>query len=355
MGGGLQGPGPGGEPPDPPGEPPPGGGGPRGTHQRTPGGKQSPRDRGGGGGGERERERGTPPAAARDRTRETLEQVATALGIGDSPSPGPGPARGGGGAERPRGSPDPAGAGPGPGSGGKGRRPAPRPQNGGPGPGQGPGDGGGFPRKRSNLTLDTETPTDWYAAAPAEWGGEGREGATRLVELSGAKTGRRVDRIRSYFEDKIAEGSPQRAAEAPPAVRSESSFEFDQGEEGYRNRDSGRASSSPGSSPTGVRLRRGFVHDPDSARSSPQSRRGSLGGSPDRSPSRYEAADGGGERGPRAAPGEPSAFLSVGQILYVVAVMGFFAYLMYSIERQQELVERLKARVAILEVQCRQL
>ena len=38
---------------------------------------------------------------------------------------------------------------------------------------------------------------------------------------------------------------------------------------------------------------------------------------------------------------------------YVAIVMGLFAYFMVVIERQNEIMESMKSRIAILEVQCR--
>jgi hypothetical protein len=44
------------------------------------------------------------------------------------------------------------------------------------------------------------------------------------------------------------------------------------------------------------------------------------------------------------------SFLQYG---YVAVVMGLFAYFMVVIERQNEIMESMKSRIAILEVQCR--
>ena len=59
-------------------------------------------------------------------------------------------------------------------------------------------------------------------------------------------------------------------------------------------------------------------------------------------------------------PPEPSegpdlwgAVLSFLQYGYVAVVMGLFAYFMVVIERQNEIMESMKSRIAILEVQCR--
>ena len=47
------------------------------------------------------------------------------------------------------------------------------------------------------------------------------------------------------------------------------------------------------------------------------------------------------------------AVLSFLQYGYVAVVMGLFAYFMVVIERQNEIMESMKSRIAILEVQCR--
>ena len=47
------------------------------------------------------------------------------------------------------------------------------------------------------------------------------------------------------------------------------------------------------------------------------------------------------------------SLLSFMQYGYVFVVMGLFAYFMVVIERQNEIMENMKSRIAILEVQCR--
>ena len=56
---------------------------------------------------------------------------------------------------------------------------------------------------------------------------------------------------------------------------------------------------------------------------------------------------------PSEGPDLWGAVLSFLQYGYVAVVMGLFAYFMVVIERQNEIMESMKSRIAILEVQCR--